>query len=35
MVISRKDVGKGQLGSWDGHVHIAIFKMDKQQGLTV
>ena len=27
--------GKGQLGSWEGHVHIAVFKMDNQQGPTV
>ena len=27
--------GKGQLGSLDGHVHTAVFKMDNQQGLTV
>ena len=26
---------KGQLGVWAGHVHSAIFKMDKQQGPTV
>ena len=25
---------KGYLGVWDGHVHTAIFKMDKQQGTT-
>ena len=25
---------KGQLGSWDGPVHPAIFKMDNQQGPT-
>ena len=23
---------KGQLGTWEGRVHIAIFKMDNQQG---
>ena len=23
------------VGVWDGHVHTAIFKMDKQQGPTV
>ena len=22
-------------GAWDGHVHIAVFKMDNQQGPTV
>ena len=27
--------GKGQLGSWDGHVHTNILKMDYQQGHTV
>ena len=26
--------GKGYLGSWDGHVHIAMFKMDNQQSPT-
>ena len=29
-----KDGGKQQ-GVWDGHVHTAIFKTDKQQGPTV
>ena len=29
-----KDGGKRQ-GVWDGHVHTAIFKTDKQQGPTV
>ena len=24
-------MGKGELGSWDGHVHAAILKMDQQQ----
>ena len=28
-----KDGGRNRQGVWDGHVHIAIFKMDKQQGL--
>ena len=34
-------VARGRMGRrvrwrvWDGHVHIAIFKMDNQQGLTV
>ena len=26
--------GKRYLGSWDGHVHIAMFKMDNQQSPT-
>ena len=30
-----KDVGKGELGSLEGHAHIAAFKMNNQQGLTV
>ena len=28
-------MGKGELGSWDGHVHAAILKMDQQQGPAV
>ena len=34
-------VARGRMGRrvrwrvWDGHVHIAVFKMDNQQGLTV
>ena len=27
--------GKGQLRTWEGHVHTAMFKMDNQQGPTV
>ena len=27
--------GKGQLGSWDGHVHTAIFKIDYQKEPTI
>ena len=30
-----EDGGKGQLGSLDQHAHIAILKMDNQQGSTV
>ena len=30
-----KDRRKGQFGNWDGHVHIAIFKLGNQQGPTV
>ena len=30
-----KDGEKGSLGSLDGHVHTAAFKMDNQQGPTV
>ena len=26
---------RNSYGIWDGHVHIAIFKMDNQQGPTV
>ena len=26
--------GKGYLGSWDGRVHIVMFKMDNQQSPT-
>ena len=26
---------RGREGVWDGHVHIATFKMDDQQGPTV
>ena len=33
MVAGEKDAGRDSQGFWDGHVHIAIFKMDKQQGL--
>ena len=28
-------MGKGELGSWDGHVHAAILKMDQQHGPAV
>ena len=28
----REGQGKDKLGAWDGHVHIAIFKIDNQQG---
>ena len=34
MVAGEKD-GKEREGVWDGHVHTATFKMDKQQGPTV
>ena len=27
--------GRESQGVWDGHVHIAIFKMDNQQGIIV
>ena len=27
--------GRGRLGVWDCHVHIALFKIDNQQELTV
>ena len=27
--------GSDSKGVWDGHVHTALFKMDKQQGPTV
>ena len=30
-----EDEGKEYLGSWDRHVHTAIFKMGNQQGPTV
>ena len=30
-----KDRRKGQFGNWDGHAHIAIFKLGSQQGPTV
>ena len=30
-----KEKGKDNLGVWDGHVHTALFTMDKQQGPTV
>ena len=32
MVAGGKDEGKGYLGTFDGHVYTAIFKMYKQQG---
>ena len=35
LVASGKDGGQGQLRRWDGRVHTAILKMDKQQGPTV
>ena len=28
-------MGKGELGSWDGHVHTTVLKMDHQQGPAV
>ena len=34
MVAGVKDGGR-ELGSWDGHVHIAVFKMHNHQGPTV
>ena len=35
MVPRREEWGKGQLGSWEEHVHTAVFKMDNQRDLTV
>ena len=32
MVAGGKDEGTGYLGTFDGHVYTAIFKMYKQQG---
>ena len=27
--------GRDSQGVWDGHIHIALFKMDNQQGPTI
>ena len=35
MIDRGKDGGRDTSGVWDGHVHIAVFKMDNQQRPTV
>ena len=35
MVVEGKDRGRDSQGVWDGQVHTAVFKMDKQQESTV